>query len=294
MRCQSPITIKDKVTSQNVEVPCGKCAACLSNKRREWACRLSAELQNCASAFFITITYDNEHLVYAGDIPVLMKSEVQKFFKRLRKRIDKDFPWKEKFPNPYPFKYVCVGEYGGMTERPHYHISAFNLPWDREHLEQVLFDTWQNGVIIHVGDLNSRSAMYSFKYIIKEDDLAEDDIRNTDFKRFLLVSRGIGLSYLNKTNVYYLKRGKPPDEYNLIAIDKDRYSIPRYFRKKIKPGNLSVYGHVRFCRKNLQDKIDYMNSMEKQHGENWRQYQDNQYNIFYRELKQIMHKNNKF
>jgi len=47
----------------------------------------------------------------------LKKTDIQKFFKRLRKCHGK----KHK-----SIKYYAVGEYGGQTLRPHYHIVIFN------------------------------------------------------------------------------------------------------------------------------------------------------------------------
>ena len=44
----------------------------------------------------------------------LQKSDLQKFFKRLRKKTHEKI------------SYYAVGEYGDNTQRPHYHIILFN------------------------------------------------------------------------------------------------------------------------------------------------------------------------
>ena len=230
MRCQSPVTILDELVNKRIAVPCGRCPACLSNRRREWTCRLLAELRDCYSAYFITLTYDNEHLTYADDTAVLIKRDVQLFFKRLRKLISKHPDYNK---DVYPLKYVCVGEYGDNTDRPHYHICIYNLPYKQDELEDVIKKCWSNGEMFKVGTLTSRSAMYTFKYVLKLHGEDENPYR-AEFKTFLLASKGVGSSWLTKENIEYIKRGKPPDDYNLVSIDKNQYSLPRYFRKKIK------------------------------------------------------------
>ena len=47
--------------TDRLTVPCGKCAACLTNRRNDWAVRLKVEHQNADSAYFITLTYDEQH-----------------------------------------------------------------------------------------------------------------------------------------------------------------------------------------------------------------------------------------
>lgn len=62
-----------------------------------------------------------------GKFGVLVKSDIQKFFKRFRKLLSYAFP-------QTVVKYFCVGEYGSQTFRPHYHIALFAsdvLPSDK-------------------------------------------------------------------------------------------------------------------------------------------------------------------
>lgn len=76
-----------------------------------------------------------------GRFGVLVKSDLQKFFKRFRKL------FKYAFPESY-FKYFAVGEYGSQTFRPHYHIALFVshvLPFAQ--LSSLLSLAWKLGFV---------------------------------------------------------------------------------------------------------------------------------------------------
>lgn len=68
MQCSSPkyIQIYDNDFKEYITIafPCGKCYACQCRQRAEMALRVKYEIQgkHCVSKFFVTLTYDNEHL----------------------------------------------------------------------------------------------------------------------------------------------------------------------------------------------------------------------------------------
>lgn len=99
---------------------CGKCPLCLKAKKRDWTTRICDEARTASAAWFVTLTYSPEHLpinnVFLRE-PTLVKADVQKFFKRLRKAVDGAH-----------LRYVQVGEYGTKFGRPHYHFILFGLP----------------------------------------------------------------------------------------------------------------------------------------------------------------------
>lgn len=96
-------------------VPCGSCNACRMQKAKEWKIRNCLELQEHKEAWFITLTFDDDHI---GDNS-LDKKELQDFFKRLRYYLDDSF------------RYFASGEYGDTTLRKHYHILFYG------HLEDL-------------------------------------------------------------------------------------------------------------------------------------------------------------
>ena len=76
-----------------------------------------------------------------GRFGVLVKSDLQKFFKRFRKLFNYAFP-------TYYFKYLAIGEYGTQTFRPHYHVALFVdnvLPFVK--LQSILSLSWKLGIV---------------------------------------------------------------------------------------------------------------------------------------------------
>jgi len=67
-------------------VPCGKCLACSSNYRRDWVARMILESQAHSDAVFVTLTYSDDNLPDRGS---LVKRDLQLFFKRLRRRLER-------------------------------------------------------------------------------------------------------------------------------------------------------------------------------------------------------------
>ncbi len=114
-----------RVVKDFVEVPCGKCIGCRLEYSRQWANRLMLELQYNDSAYFVTLTYNDEHVptsFYEGDFGdvypslTLNKRDFQLFMKRLRKAFSND-----------EIRFYAAGEYGTNTMRPHYHAIIFGL-----------------------------------------------------------------------------------------------------------------------------------------------------------------------
>lgn len=110
----------------------------------------------------------------------LRKTDLQSFFKRLRKAhppIDKDDPTTQ-------IKYYAAGEYGGKTNRPHYHIIIFNAKLE------LLQPAWDLGQI-HYGQVSDASIGYTLKYISKPSriPLHRNDDRQ---KEFALMSKNLG------------------------------------------------------------------------------------------------------
>lgn len=108
------------------QIPCGQCVGCRLEYSRQWANRCMLELEYHDSAYFVTLTYDDEHVPksYYGDpasgeaLPsmTLCKRDFQLFMKRLRKAFPDD-----------KIRFFASGEYGSQTFRPHYHAIIFGL-----------------------------------------------------------------------------------------------------------------------------------------------------------------------
>lgn len=158
MLCETPILIKKSPHGNSktyVPVPCGKCNICLNNRRKEWTIRLKEEFKVTGKALFVTLTYNDDHIPYSSEsgCESVSKTDVQKFLKRLRKDVK--------------FRYYAVSEYGGQTERPHYHLLLFGLTMKSANL---ILKAWtlQGQEIGHVqvGVLSEAGIAYAAKYHI--------------------------------------------------------------------------------------------------------------------------------
>lgn len=200
MNCLSPITLREPIR----HVPCGKCVACLQNKRNEWFVRLNEELKISQSAHFVTLTY-------AEDPISLSKRDLQLFFKRLRKlNINSKI------------RYYAVGEYGGNFGRPHYHVILFNLT-DIRYVQ----DSWHLG-FTHIGEVTPASINYTVAYVVESKLIP---MRNPDIvPPFSLMSQGLGKNYLGDNVKRYHKKNLA-DYYTMEGGGKVR--LPRYYRDKI-------------------------------------------------------------
>ncbi|UPW41656.1 replication initiator protein [Peromfec virus RodF8_29] len=136
IRCDRgvPYDVKERIfvshhKSEVLRIPCNKCIGCRLKYAREWATRCMFELQYHKDAWFVTLTYNDQHVPksYYPDpstgeaIPVmtLSRRDLQLLLKRLRRS--------------HPdcnIRYYACGEYGPTTWRPHYHMILYGLPLD--------------------------------------------------------------------------------------------------------------------------------------------------------------------
>lgn len=158
-------------------LPCRKCVGCRLAKSREWANRVVMEQQYHSDCWFLTLTYDDEHLSTShaigafGDIlsvhATLVKRDLQKFLKRVR------------FNSGQAIRYYAAGEYGTQTYRPHYHILLFglklddlevlqkNFAGDQYYTSKFIEKCWSLGYHI-LGKVTWQSAAYTARYTMKK------------------------------------------------------------------------------------------------------------------------------
>lgn len=204
-------------------IPCGHCFACKLNYAADWANRIMFETQRHEDNFFITLTYNEEHLpIYEKMIYTdkdgnkteyendgtwngsLEPDHVTKFIKDLRNKY-----------RDCKIKYFYCGEYGEETKRPHYHMILFGAPlkaenaydwhidknkkmhWKDKELEKL----WNKGMI-DVAEVEWSSAAYVARYCMKKIDNDNDSHRYAELgkkKEFVRMSRrpGIARAYFN-------------------------------------------------------------------------------------------------
>ena len=61
VKCFSPLVLRD-LRGYPYQVPCGHCVACQNNKRSSLSLKLRLEEYTSKYCYFLTLTYDDEHL----------------------------------------------------------------------------------------------------------------------------------------------------------------------------------------------------------------------------------------
>lgn len=123
---------------------------CRINKRRLWSHRIMLESYKHSENSFLTLTYSPENLPTDGS---LIPRDTQLWLKRFRKAI-----------YPLTFRYFLVGEYGDISQRPHYHAALFGVG---VQFQDLVADTWGKGHVM-LGELTSASASYISGYVCKK------------------------------------------------------------------------------------------------------------------------------
>lgn len=201
-----PVALSWYYTRDYVEVPCGKCPECLKARKHQWLGRCLAECETHKYNYFVTLTYDDLHL-----IPDPKKEEVQNFINRIRKY--------------FKCRYLAVGEKGDLSDRSHYHLILFcDEPIEDLKLlkrgqmplytSELLSHCWDNKGYVSVGVASGFSIAYSLGYLLQKE-------KKTCFK---LQSQGLGSVYFSSLeDKYYLGNGHG----KCVTI-----ALPRYLKEK--------------------------------------------------------------
>lgn len=169
-----PVTfrMRDGWSDRPVELPCGKCVGCLKDKASAWAVRCYHESTLHVQNSFLTLTYNDENLPSK-----LQVDDLQKFFKRMRKRGLK-------------FRYFACGEYGGRTLRPHFHALIFGQDFlsdsvplglgDDQYTSRLVDETWGLGFSV-IRSVTPDACFYTTGYTLKN--AGRDDCFHVASKR---------------------------------------------------------------------------------------------------------------
>lgn len=247
-----------------ITLPCGQCIGCKLERSRQWAVRMQYEADQNPTNCFITLTYDEEHL--PGDFG-LRKTHFQKFMKRLRKHVAKNY-------NQKVIKFYHCGEYGEENLRPHYHAIIFNHDFDDRILHSdngpeplytsaILTQLWGKG-FASVGEANYKSAAYCARYVTKKI-TGEQAINHYErFDRYTGEITWVIPEY--STSSQYLGKGwydkyksdvYPSDE---VIINYKRMKPPKYFDKLLEEENPTLYKKLK--QKRLES-IDFSDQTDR-------------------------------
>lgn len=198
-------------------LPCGQCLNCRINHSKEWAVRCVLESLEHENNWFITLTYDDDHLPRDG---ALHREHLREFFKALYNR-------------GYHFRYFGCGEYGSLNNRPHYHLILFGLDLDdmkyiqnaKSFSSKTLDACWPYGFYF-IGDVSYSSCNYVAQYTLKKN--FKDSLKYP-VPEFICYSNRPGLAYswCEKHLDTLLKYDAVYGDFGNSKVSR----LPRYFEK---------------------------------------------------------------
>lgn len=214
---------------RHLAVPCGKCPDCKSRRINQWVFRLQQEDAISVSSYFVTLTFNTDHVPISKNGYMTTKKTIRKknkkgewktyphkksisgFIKRLRKH-DKNTK----------IRYYGVSEYGTKNNRPHHHIIIFNIKDVKS-----IYNSWSFGNI-DIGSVSGASIAYTAKYLDKPPkDSIPKHARDDRVPEYQVQSRGLGKNYLKTGKEYH----KVLDRM-YVTQGKNKVALPRYYREK--------------------------------------------------------------
>lgn len=219
------------------EVPCGKCIECQKQRAKTWGQRLILErtLHPASTTYFLTITYDDEHLPCGEDVRFksLVPDDLTKFMKDLREHLRDHYGYTG-------LRFFAAGEYGDLSARPHYHLILYGFDFlnygdvrliSRSDSGDLLFNNsifdscWKNGFAVFA-EASPETMFYTARYCTKK--IVDD---KTDFYKsigiappFTRMSRrpGIACEYYRKHVPELLNFGgyHVPGTGNFVPIER--------------------------------------------------------------------------
>ncbi|QCQ84948.1 replication initiator protein [Blackfly microvirus SF02] len=233
-----PIVFKETQADRDgidcpIRIPCGRCVGCKLERSRQWAIRCMHEKQMHQDSSFLTLTYSDEFLPSDRS---LSKRDLQLFMKRLRKARGDGI------------RFFACGEYGEVTNRPHYHVLLFNCSFPDQsfykdgktggplYTSKAVDRLWPFGGNV-IGSVTFDSCAYVARYILDKrsgpqfadwyewvDDCGEVHSLEPEF---LVMSRrpGIGLAWFKKFGAHAF-------EWDSVIMNGKEIRPPRYYDSK--------------------------------------------------------------
>lgn len=228
MPCYKPTFIPHprhpKSSGIRMLVGCGYCLGCRVAHSRMWVSRLVHESYEHENVWFLTMTYDDEHLFQYGLHPSLNPPDVTLFLKSLRKYYGK-------------LRYFYCGEYGEKFGRPHYHMILFGPKIDdlkvysREgdhtlYTSNTITSKWGNGSVL-ISLASPATMAYTCGYAAKKffgPDASLYYSSRGQVPPFVRMSLkpGIGANYVRKYSDHIR-------DNDFVWVDGFKHRVPRYY-----------------------------------------------------------------
>lgn len=270
---------------EGIPFGCGQCLACRVKKRREWTTRLALEMIHHHYASFLTLTYDEHCVPVCFDGRTLDKDDFQRFMKRFRRNLDKEYE------RHIDVRYYMCGEYGTRgTERPHYHVILFGLSSDDPKVIRAVHQAWcvpgKGGVptdklkgIYTLDPLTEKRCAYVAGYVMKKlvkpsrrfkivgdrrvlDRMASSRDENGRLAEFRLMSRRPGLG--------------ADSVFDLVALFRSNPAFRRWIMDQGDvPSKIRHFGKLLFLDRFIKTKLRDLLGITPD------------YSLYYEEMKQL-------
>lgn len=258
--CVSPLTIVFKGETRKLReacglptsilVPCGTCSECAKKKATSWGIRAYREFLFAPvnSVRFVTITYDENNIPKTSlGHKTLNSDDCKQFLKSFRQSLFRKYG--------ITIRFMCSGEYGKNTFRPHYHFLFYGIPsfLTNVTLKKIIASAWHRCSIIDVQypkNANS-SGFYVGKYMAKNGYQRARAIRLDDpefvmpFKRS---SIGFGNQFSRSEIAYYLAEdiSDIPAGYASPSLEWTTYTVGDLFCDDIKEPTIDNTPDIEF------------------------------------------------
>jgi len=217
-KCQRPEVLNQPDRGGRMVIPCGYCLGCESKWRKGWVLRMVLERQSNVHAYFLTLTYD------PSSVPEkLAYEDISGFLKRLRTNTQ------------CTVRFFSVGEYGGQTKRPHWHMILFS-PDLQMPLGLTSIPEWPHGGCL-VAAAEPASMAYVAGYSMKKR-LEEIEVR---------MSRrpGLGLQRGCEVAQELCRQQKEIEVFpSVLRVGKHLYPMHRKLRDVMQEAYLNAGGRI--------------------------------------------------
>lgn len=265
-----------------VLIPCGHCIGCRLDYSRYWAERCVHEADEHDENYFLSLTYDDEHLPKGSKgIATLINDEISSFMKRLRTTFKRKFGIEG-------IRFFGCGEYGtpGQGSRishPHYHIILFNCPipdlqerhpimvdgklkWIFQYDDEgnkllfspTIHECWNKYGTAQIGQVSYESCAYVARYIVKKQ-LGNEAQQYRDcgiIPPYVRMSRRPGIGY-----DWYDEHFEQLFVYDNYIFKRGDKAFPvkpgRYYDRLVKDRDIQAYYELKEKRhRDFYDAVD--------------------------------------
>lgn len=224
------------------KIPCGQCIGCRMDYARDWATRCELEMRKYEHNYFVTLTYDDEHLHVTNGINLdtgeliisntLEPKDLTTFMKVLRTK------WQRNYGEEGIRFYAC-GEYGDAGGRAHYHIMLFNCnirdlvkhhqnkKGNWIYTSEMLEKAWGKG-IVGITEASWDTAAYTARYMLKKQKGLNKELHYTmhaQIPEFSRMSRMPGIA----AEWYHENRDKLWQTDEIILAKGRKVHTPKYY-----------------------------------------------------------------